>query len=441
MSAQPAAANEVRAQPVDPFGTGSGVTGRYIVTFAETDSDAAVRTVLKFGGAKMAVSTARDDLAAANVPDSGVYFDRLGIAVVNVDPGAAGSLMASSAADAGILSVEPEPIVYAIGAGGSVSEELAAYLRGYRDGVRDAIAKVLGDDEGIASTQAAAWDEARETWGLQATRVLQSRFTGRGIRVAVLDTGIDFTHPDFLSRAIIHRSFIEGEEVQDGNGHGTHCAGTACGPRAAAVPPRFGIACDAELYVGKVLANSGFGAAGSVLDGINWAVGEGCHIVSLSLASQIRPGNGPLAFYEAAGQRALAAGTLLIAAAGNDSRRPGLVQPVSAPANSVSIMSVAALAQDMAVAHFSNGGVNAGGGGIDIAAPGVDVHSSWPLPTRYRSISGTSMATPHVAGIAALHAEADPSLRGMALWSKLTASARRLSGSAQDIGSGLAIAP
>lgn len=86
VSAQPAAANEVRAQPVDPFGTGSGVTGRYIVTFAETDSDAAVRTVLKFGGAKMAVSTARDDLAAANVPDSGVYFDRLGIAVVNVDP-------------------------------------------------------------------------------------------------------------------------------------------------------------------------------------------------------------------------------------------------------------------------------------------------------------------------------------------------------------------
>jgi subtilisin family serine protease len=132
----------------------------------------------------------------------------------------------------------------------------------------------------------------------------------------------------------------------------------------------------------------------------------------------------------------LAGGTLCIAAAGNDSRRPNLTQPVSHPANCPSVMAVAAVDSALRVASFSNGGTSAVGGQIDIAGPGVDVHSSWRDPERYRSISGTSMATPHVAGVAALLVESRGA-RGAGAWATLTQLARRLPLPAADVGAGL----
>ena len=134
-------------------------------------------------------------------------------------------------------------------------------------------------------------------------------------------------------------------------------------------------------------------------------------------------------------------GTLIVAAAGNDSSRPGLTNPVSHPANCPSIMAVAALDPALAIASFSNRGINPDGGQVDIAAPGVNVFSSWPMPARYRRLQGTSMATPHVAGIAALYAEADPAARGAALWQALAGAARRLSLPGTDVGAGLVQAP
>ena len=104
-------------------------------------------------------------------------------------------------------------------------------------------------------------------------------------------------------------------------------------------------------------------------------------------------------------------------------------------------MAVAALDSNLGVAFFSNRGINPNGGQIDIAAPGVNVFSSWPMPTRYRRLQGTSMATPHVAGIAALYAEADPNARGAALWQALVGGARRLPIAAVDVGAGLVQAP
>jgi subtilisin family serine protease len=277
---------------------------------------------------------------------------------------------------------------------------------------------------------------------MQATKVVNCCRSGAKIRVAVLDTGFDLEHPDFAGRTIQSRSFVPGEEAQDGHGHGTHCIGTALGRKCPpAGRPRYGVAHSAEIYAGKVLSNAGSGSDTGILAGIEWAIANKCAVVSMSLGAPTRPGQPFSQVYERVALRAQAMGTLIVAAAGNDSSRPGLTSPVSHPANCPSIMAVAALDPALAVASFSNRGINPDGGQVDIAAPGVNVFSSWPMPTRYRRLQGTSMATPHVAGIAALYADADRSARGAALWRALVGGARRLPLPATDVGAGLVQAP
>jgi subtilisin family serine protease len=264
------------------------------------------------------------------------------------------------------------------------------------------------------------------TWGLGACKVPPSRRSGAGIRIAVLDTGFDLGHPDFAGRPVVSRTFV-GQPVQDLHGHGTHCIGTACGPKAPAGNiPRYGIGYRSPIFVGKVLSNSGFSVGGSVLAGMNWAIANRCQVISMSLGG---PG-GPHPAYTAAGRSALNNNCLIIAAAGN-----GSGAPTGAPANSPTIMAVASLDKDFRPTSFSNKGK------IDISAPGRDVFSSWPRPRRYHTISGTSMATPHVAGCAALWAETSPNLRGINLWRRLEASARRLPFPRPLVGAGLVQAP
>jgi subtilisin family serine protease len=283
-------------------------------------------------------------------------------------------------------------------------------------------------------------DTAELTWGLQATAVAASARTGRGARVAVLDTGLDLGHPDFAGRAIQARSFLAGvETVQDGHGHGTHCVGTAAGPLTpAGGRRRYGIAADAEIFVGKVLSDAGTGTDSTILAGMNWAVESGCTVISLSLGAEVREVS---AVYEAVGRRALAAGTLVVAAAGNSADRsagdPGFV---GVPANSPSILAVGAVDQRLGIADFSAGSSPVDGGQVDLVGPGVAVYSAWPRPWLAATLSGTSTATPHVAGIAALVAEATGAT-GSALWSELTTSALGLGLPASDVGAGLVQAP
>ena len=134
------------------------------------------------------------------------------------------------------------------------------------------------------------------------------------------------------------------------------------------------------------------------------------------------------------------AGTLIVAAAGNRNL-PGLVTPVDAPANCPSVFAVGAIDSQRQLADFSNGGINANGGEVDIIAPGVSVHSSYLTPTGYARQSGTSMATPHVAGILALYAEANPGITGKQLWNALTQNAQPLPLLPRDVGVGLVQAP
>lgn len=185
------------------------------------------------------------------------------------------------------------------------------------------------------------------------------------------------------------------------------------------------------MFIGKVLSNSGIGTQAQLLAGMNWAITNKCEVISMSIGAQTPPQPA----YTAAGTAALNAGCLIIAAAGNSSNRPGQISPTQAPGNSPTILSVGALDSAMRVASFSCGGK------IDIAGPGVDVFSSWPRPLLHNTISGTSMATPHVAGCAALWAQTNASLRGAVLRDKLIATAKRLPLPATDIGAGLVQAP
>ncbi|MGY2085741.1 S8 family serine peptidase [Blastococcus sp. SYSU DS0539] len=408
-------------------------TGRQIVVFADDGDDGGVDWS-RAGVHQVADSRdfADGDVPPETLQEAGAtVFAALGIAVVAADAEQIGALRAGSARP--VLSVSPELVHH-------VLDDDSRYVQGYRDGVADLAGRLLPPGapggEGVAAGRFA--DTPYATWGVQAVRADVSSRSGRGIRVAVLDTGFDLTHPDFADRVVTARSFVAGEDAQDGHGHGTHCVGTACGPTSPPGGPRYGIAGEAEIYAGKVLGNDGTGTDAGILAGINWAVTSRCPIISMSLGADVMQAHPP---YSAAGGRALRQGSLVIAAAGNNAdRRARNDGFVGAPANSVEIMAVGAVDQALGMAWFSARSLPARGGQVDIAGPGWEVFSAWPMPARYRTISGTSMATPHVAGVAALWAEAT-GRRGLELWAVLCQESERLLQPSVDVGSGLAVAP
>jgi subtilisin family serine protease len=348
--------------------------------------------------------------------------------------GSIGASLRSATASDSIVLLNRFSIA-AVGGGHSRASSLADALQA-EDTVEDTRPEFW-----MFAVEGTPWeDTAQRTWGLEATRAAGSAFDGNGIRLAILDTGVDLGHPDFAGRRIVTESFVAGETVDDVQGHGTHTAGSAAGTRPQSTNlPRYGVAPGVDLHVGKVLNNRGAGRELDIIAGIEWAIDRDCEIVSMSLGRPVGPTEQYDPLYETVASRALAAGTLLIAAAGNESdRRYGHIAPVISPANAPSIMAVAAIGADAGVATFSCGGV--GTGAVDVSGPGVQVLSSVPRPQLYKRMSGTSMSCPHVAGIAALWAQSDPALRGKRLWDAIVASADAL-GSATDYGAGLVRAP
>jgi subtilisin family serine protease len=209
---------------------------------------------------------------------------------------------------------------------------------------------------------------------------------GEGVKVAVLDTGIDLDHPD-LETAIIGTKDFSGDGVEDNNGHGTHCAGVI-GARLNEVG-FVGVAPKSQILVGKVLGNDGRGNLSWIADGIDWAVDQGAHVISMSLG-------GPASshrLYQAI-HTALAKGVFVICAAGNEG---SLFQnSIGYPGRYGGVITVAA--------HDRNGnrsGFSSRGGEIDVMAPGSNIWSTYK-DGGYAELSGTSMATPFVAGLAAL---------------------------------------
>lgn len=421
-------------------------TGRYLVLLDPDATDQGMAALEAGAGIARAQRVpGRETTGAADALGRGgtVVFDELGVAVVDAAPDQHEAMMATARDHSAILALERERMVYASQLTmTAASTATADYLRGYHDGVEELVQHALERLDTTAQVAAPAelWDESHTTWGLQATRVTESTCSGKGVKVAVLDTGVDVAHPDLTGRFGGTSSFIPGEPVNDGHGHGTHCIGTSCGPKSPGVLPRYGVAYEAEIFAGKVLSNQGSGSDSQILAGMNWAVAEGCRVVSMSLGAPTEVGQPFSKVFEHAARRALRSGTLIVAAAGNESERPDRIEPVGHPANCPSIMAVAALDKDLTVAFFSCAGFDPDGGQVDIAAPGVDILSSWPHPN-YRRLMGTSMATPHVAGIVALLAEANPNATSAELKSLLISGARRLSLPASDIGAGVVQAP
>jgi subtilisin family serine protease len=287
---------------------------------------------------------------------------------------------------------------------------------------------------------------AQRAWGIAAVGAAESTYSGAGVVVAVLDTGIDRAHPAFAGVTLVERDF-SGTGDGDRQGHGTHCAGTIFGRDVAG--SRIGVARGVQkTLIGKVLGDDGGGDSRMIFQGLQWALEEGADVISLSLgfdfatavrrmveqgwpadlatSSALESYRGNLRMFDAImamarARMAFDTGAVIVAAAGNESRRDQNATyeiACSIPAAAEGVVSVGALAEGeggYGVAAFSNTLPQ-------VSAPGVNILSATP-GGGVRAMSGTSMACPHVAGVAALWWEA---LRATPIKTTATAVAAKL---------------
>jgi subtilisin family serine protease len=261
----------------------------------------------------------------------------------------------------------------------------------------------------------------------------KSGYTGKGVRVAVVDTGIDSTHPDFKGQVVAAKNFTTGP-AGDGFGHGTHVASTIAGTAAASNGKYKGVAPDAKLVDAKVCDNDGGCEDSAILAGLEWAVvQQKARVVNVSLGGLDGPEVDPI---EAAVNRLTAqTGALFVVAAGNDGPEVG---SVNSPGSADAALTVGAVDKKDALADFSSRGPRVGDSGIkpDVTAPGVGIVAAKakysvigdPVGKGYLSLDGTSMATPHTAGAAALLMQQHPSWKATELKAALMTTAKHLDG-------------
>ncbi|GGU24599.1 S8 family serine peptidase [Nocardioides albus] len=261
-----------------------------------------------------------------------------------------------------------------------------------------------------------------------APEVWEKGYDGTGVDVAVLDSGIDATHPDLAGRVVAEKSFIPGLGIQDGTGHGTHVASTIVGSGAASDGVYRGVAPGADLIVGRVLDGRGSGDESGLIAAMEWAVGQGADVVNLSVGAETTEGSDPVS--RALDELSESSGALFVVAAGNTGPRSSTV---SSPGTATTALTVGAVDDADQLAGFSSRGPTASGAiKPEITAPGVGIvaaraagtRGGTPVGTSYVSINGTSMATPHVAGAAALLVQQHPDWGARMLKDALVSTAR-----------------
>ncbi|MGM1063473.1 S8 family serine peptidase [Saccharothrix sp. Mg75] len=365
---------------------------------------------------------------------------------------------------AGRLRVVPADVIGPLAAG-RVDQRLfdvtGLVEAGYDDGLRDTVpvivtggppppgARVAGalpavDAVAAEVPKSTGWpelpDDAGRVWLDGVARPLLDRstaqvgapvawaaaLTGAGVTVAVVDTGVEGDHPDLVGREVAARDFTHEQDGVDHFGHGTHVAATIAGHRA----PYRGVAPDARLLDAKVCDRRGACPESAIIEGMRWAAERGAAVVNISLGLTASDDVDPV---EAAVDALSAShGTLFVVSAGNAGDGAGTVL---SPGTADAALTVGAVGRDDSAAEFSSRGPRPADGAVkpDITAPGVDVVAAragtgeplgTPVGERHAALSGTSMASPHVAGAAALLAQRHPGWSGARLKAALTASAR-----------------
>ncbi|WP_419997417.1 S8 family peptidase [Streptomyces boninensis] len=270
-------------------------------------------------------------------------------------------------------------------------------------------------------------------------------YDGKGIKIGVLDTGVDATHPDLAGQVVAEKNFSDSPDAKDRYGHGTHVASIAAGTGKESGGKYKGVAPGAKLIAGKVLNDDGYGEDSGIIAAAEWAVGEGADVINFSLGGTDTPELDPL---EAA-VNALSKdkGVLFAVAAGNEGELGN--GTIGSPGSADAALTVGAVDDKDKIAEFSSRGPRVGDLAVkpDLTAPGVDITAAaapgsvieqevGQKPPGYLTISGTSMATPHVAGAAALLAQQHPDWTGAELKGALTASTKAGTYTAIQQGSG-----
>ncbi|MFK4836961.1 S8 family serine peptidase, partial [Microbacterium sp. ZW T2_14] len=265
-------------------------------------------------------------------------------------------------------------------------------------------------------------------------------YTGEGVTVAVLDTGIDDTHPDLEGHILDgSQSFVPGEEVAwDPNGHGTHVASTIAGTGAASDGTHRGVADGADLLIGKVLGADGYGQDSWIIEAMEWA-GQNAPIVSMSLGSQ-SPSDGKDLMAESLNQIAEETGALFVVAAGN----AGSPESIGAPGSAEQAFTVGSVDDPSGeLSYFTSQGPLSRSGALkpNVTGPGNEVTAARSADSggegSYSTMSGTSMATPHVAGAAAILLGANPELTTAQLKAALASTATDLGYTSYQGGTGV----
>ncbi|AXG79302.1 1,4-dihydropyridine esterase [Streptomyces paludis] len=260
----------------------------------------------------------------------------------------------------------------------------------------------------------------------------QAGYDGTGVKVAVLDTGVDQTHPDLKGVSILRKDFSGSGNTVDHSGHGTHVASTIAGSGAKSGGKYKGVAPGTKIIDAKVLDDDGFGEDSGIIAGMQWAADQGAKIANLSLGGEDTADVDPL---EAAVDKISAEkNVLFVIAAGNEGPD---AETIGSPGSAASALTVGAVDSKNKIAGFSSVGPTADGSlKPDITAPGVNIVAAraakgvdgTPAAAGYVSMSGTSMATPHVAGAAAILAQQHPDWTGARIKQALVSSAKPTAG-------------